>query len=268
MDEQLRHIIQHLYGEDPPVPVEELLRDDDLRAEYEALRDVKQRLDQRPPVHPPSEVVNRVLAAAAEASSSPLDTTSDAPRERTDRAPRPHAASRRRTWQALAVTLVVIIGVGIVFTQIEGTMMPSTADEMASPAVVDDARQAENRAAMKAEQASPGAPAGAESFVVADSAAPAEAEPAEPAAADDSPFKARVGLAASQSTPDTPTWDESEAVQQLHRRIELLEARSTETAWDDPAVMSLDVLPGRSAPSRLDRGLNTVREQRSRSGGQ
>jgi hypothetical protein len=255
MDDQLRHILQHLYGEDPPVPVEDLLHDDDLRAEFESLREVKQHLDQRPPKRPPAEVVDQVVAASASSRSSNVRT-------RRDRAPKQRAFFRRRPVQALAVTLVVLVGVGVLFTQIDG------GEDMLSSPPPDQAmfdrppRSSAEEAAPPAAAPTPAPSAGAQSLAAADSAAPeAEAE-------SESPFKARVGLAASQDAPDAPTWDESDAVQRLHRRIEMLEARSQETAWDDPAVMSLDVLPGATAPSRLDRGLNTVRERRTSSGGQ
>jgi hypothetical protein len=261
MDDQLRHILQHLYGENPPVPVEDLLRDDDLRAEFESLREVKQTLDQRPPKRPPAEVVDQVVAASASSHSSNVRT-------RRDRPPKQRAFFRRRPVQALAVTLVVLLGLGAFFVLIDGggTVRPGNAllAPPNSPVMSDRSpRGAAEEAAPSGAASSPPMASGRSAIAAADTAAPEDAE-AEP----ESPFKARVGLAASQDAPDAPTWDESDAVQRLHRRIELLEARSPETAWDDPAVMSLDVLPGATAPSRLDRGLNTVRERRTSSGGQ
>jgi hypothetical protein len=261
MDDQLRHILQHLYGEDPPVPVEDMLRDDDLRAEYEALRAVKEQLDERPPKRPPAEVVDRVVAAAS--------TAAPQHRSRTDRPPKARSASRRRTAQtALAVTLVLLISVALLFTQLDGGWSTVGGEEV-SFSTSSDQVLADRSPQSTAEEAAPPAAApapssapGARALASADSVAP-DADGDE-----ESPFKARVGLAASQEAPEAPAWDESDVVQRLHRRIELLEARSAETAWDDPAVMSLDVLPGTTAPSRLDRGLNTVRERRTPTGGQ
>lgn len=251
MDDQLRHILQHLYDEDPPVPVEELLRDEDLRAEYESMRAVKAHLDQRPPRRPSAETVDHVVAAAS-AASRPSGV-----RARRERRPQKRAFFQRRAVQALAVTLVFLVSMGVLFTQIDGGWSSGDQEET----MADQAPRS-----MDEQKASSGAAPPAASRTAAasaDASAPEEAE-VDP----ESPFKARVGLAASQPPPDAPAWDESEAVQRLHRRIELLEARSPETAWDDPAVMSLDVLPGTTAPSRLDRGLNTVRERRAPTGGQ
>ena len=67
MDKKLL-LIQHLYGErEDAEELKELLKDPACRAEYEALRDVKRKLENRAlrrPVTAPESAVDQIIASA------------------------------------------------------------------------------------------------------------------------------------------------------------------------------------------------------------
>lgn len=119
MDDTLR-IIRYLYGEDDaPADVERrLAEDDDLRAEYKALHEVKQHLDQRSPHRPDAAVIDQITEKAAEAASAQR-TAAQAERtgseRRHEREPARSEAGQRRRWgvAAAAALALVVVAVGI-----------------------------------------------------------------------------------------------------------------------------------------------------------
>lgn len=119
MDDTLR-IIRYLYGEDDaPADVERrLAEDDDLRAEYKALHEVKQHLDERSPQRPDAAVIDQVTEKAAEAASARRTATQPGgagSERRHEREPARSAAGQRRRWgvAAAAVLALVVVAVGI-----------------------------------------------------------------------------------------------------------------------------------------------------------
>jgi hypothetical protein len=118
MDDTLR-IIRYLYGEDDaPADVERrLAEDDDLRAEYKALHEVKQHLDERSPQRPDAAVIDQITQKAAEAASAQRTATpakSAGSERRASREPTRSAAGQRRRWgiaAAAALALVVVVGI-------------------------------------------------------------------------------------------------------------------------------------------------------------
>lgn len=112
MDDTLR-LLQYLYGEDVDDPsfVRRLAADDELRREYEQLKDTKEKLDRRPSPQPDPAVVDRVVdAAAGAATRSPA----------ADRPPRSPSRSWTRRLQGASAMLVVLLAVGLGWWQLDG----------------------------------------------------------------------------------------------------------------------------------------------------
>ena len=58
-----------------------------------------------------------------------------------------------------------------------------------------------------------------------------------------------------------PSWDETDELLRVHRRIEMIRARSLDLTWDEAAVMSLDSLPTEpDAASGLEAASTTRRD--------
>lgn len=272
MDKKL-HIIQHLYDEGDSAAVEEALRDAEERLEYDQLRDLKAQLDQRPRPVPDVAVIDRIVALADK-------TALTAPR--TARADRPARSgkSRLRNWSAISLTLAVVIAVGIGIVQMplsDGASQAPMSSELANTAPADVSRDIPEPI-----EAAPSAPAPARQRLAVPLAEEAivaageqrvmtelEETESDMAFLDDAdgaglrPNEAMAGRALAApvlaDSEAVPAWEEGEALVELHRRIELLQARSADDRWDEPAVMSLDVLPTQPGTgSRIDRGLNTV----------
>lgn len=291
MDKKL-HILHHLYGEEHESDLQELLQDEEVRAEYQALGELKNSLDQRPPQRPEASTFDAIVAAAAQDSPAPSAIA------RADRPARPNRSRRFRRISALATTCAVVIVVGVVFIQLNLTTTAPAPSEQAvsmdraengimtegeveanAPARMDTRSAFED---MAAEPASPsdevrsskeasGRTAQSLMAIPAPSALATtrieHVEEKEMDAVATKAFSGIVGEARAGSTvaPDSlPSWDEADKLRDIHRGIELLQARSADDAWDDPAVMSLDVLPTQHESSRRDRGLNTVGTQRTR----
>ncbi len=283
MDEKL-HILQHLYGEvEDPEALRRLLEDDALRREYDALAAVKLELDRRPRARPDPRVLDRVAAAAGPQQAAP-------PGRRQDRAAQPGRTRRRlRLVGAVSTALALVLVVGIGLQQFR-TSTPETALEAPLSAMKDEAAPAPDAdvfpaEAMTAPQPAPPVPAGAggrstlareraetepevEGLAALAGARRADAPPPEaPAPPAEARAAALLDEVALASEPDArknrlgaasvadslPAWDEADALLRVHRRIELLEARSAELNWDDAPVMSLDVLP--AEPEAAPRGL-------------
>lgn len=142
MDDTLR-LIRYLYGED--VDGSELERrlaeDDELRREYERLRDVKQSLDRRPSQRPDSEVVDRVVREARTAA-----VPSSVGGAGSDREPRAPDRSWNRRLQAVTAGLALVLVLGLAWWRLPADpttseSAPQTAQRAIerAPASSDDA---------------------------------------------------------------------------------------------------------------------------------
>lgn len=146
MDNELR-LIQYLYGEEArPEEVEQLLAADDaLRTEYRRLRTVKEQLDHRAPSRPDAAVVDRVVAAAAQAvsSRSTRDASTTDSTSRADRAAVRAPSSRqptRRVLRLVSALAVLLVGVSVGVWQWEGSgVEPETAGETAASTATQSA---------------------------------------------------------------------------------------------------------------------------------
>lgn len=124
MDKKL-HIVRLLYGETERSETRDLLGDESLREEYQALSEVKFYLDQRRGARPDAAVLNQVFAAAR--GEVPVHA------RRPDRAPvaRQAAPRRRLLWVGAALSLVVAAAVVLV--------APWSSTEEAAPTLADRA---------------------------------------------------------------------------------------------------------------------------------
>jgi hypothetical protein len=109
MENRKHEILLHLYGEAPEdSDLRELLRDEELRSEYQALSEVKFRLDHMRPVRPDPAVLDAVMSRAAGAPEAGT-------RRWGDRPPAPRGTSLRRLLVpalSIAAALVVAFGLG------------------------------------------------------------------------------------------------------------------------------------------------------------
>lgn len=117
MDDSLR-IIQHLYDEDVDDPAfsRRVVEDDELRQEYEQLRETKEALDRRSSPSPDSEVVDQIVARAAGAARD-----SARPERAPDRAARPRSREWTRRLQGAGATLAVLLVIGLGWWQLRPT---------------------------------------------------------------------------------------------------------------------------------------------------
>jgi len=202
MDEPLQ-LIQYLYGETSDEEAEaveqRLAEDESLRREYEELRSVKDDLDDRPAQGPDALVVDQIVAAAGEAARIHGDTP-EADRQpvaresvsRTKRGARAGTRSLTRRLQRASAALAVVLAVGVGWWQWAGPGLPGTETSM----------EATTASTPPAQEQTLSSGAAASRF---------------------------DGSAADASA--LPDWDEGDDVVRLHRRIELLQARSTPTQW-------------------------------------
>ena len=279
MDEKL-HIVQHLYGEGgDPAELQRLLEDEALREEYAALSETKRALDQRQRARPDPLVIDRIVAAAATPRAGVI------PGKRQDRRARPRARRYRLAGAlsgVLALALVVSIGLNQYFFQglEQATPAPEAtafdAPEEAEAVMTEGTAMARNNEADDDAGAVAPAPASGpelqETLATAQPTTEEEAEPArrlraaeavldtlaEPGVAEDAALAgvSSVMGAVVRDDETTPTWDEADDLMRVHRRLEMLRARSRELIWDESAVMSLDSLPAQ--PSEALPGLEAA----------
>jgi hypothetical protein len=204
MEAKHLHLLCRLYGEVPPNGLDPE-SDPELAAEWRAWQEVKAWLDARPRPRPDPAIVDRVVAAAAQAARAA---------DRLARArQRPWYA--RKTMAAGLTVLAVLVGIGVY------GLRP-----------VPTARTGQIRAEQVATT-----PQAIELAMVelVRSATPS------------------VALVATKpptaQAPLSLEWDDREAVQQVYRQLQLLEARSAPDAWE-PAL-PLEAWPTRQATPGL-----------------
>ncbi len=256
MDEKL-HILHHLYGEEADrADLRRLLEDEALREEYEVLSEVKSHLDHRKRPRPDPQVIARIVAAAAPPQSGVW------PRKRHDRAARPGRAVRRfRTVGAVSAVLAVLLAVGIGLDQFQ-SFIPSASQTdaaMVAPADPENAEALEFRAVPEETPATAGTRQ-PESLRFEEIRAARPDAPAAPAPAELEAVFLRGDLA-DEADEAIPSWNEADDLLRVHRRIEMIRARSLDLTWDEAAVMSLDSLP--TTPDAAS-GLERASERRTR----
>ncbi len=235
MDETLR-IVHHLYGEDTdPADLRRLLEDEALRQEYEALSEVKFHLDHRKRARPDAQVIDRIVAAAA----TPQHRAT--PHQRHDRAARPGRATRRfRAIGAVSAVLAVVLAVGIGLDPFQSFIPGASQTDavMEAPAAAENAEALEIRVSSEEALATAGARQ-PESLRLVESRA---VQPNTPALAERAK-REDAFLDDARDEITVPSWDETDELLRVHRRIEMIRARSLDLTWDEAAVISLDSLP-------------------------
>jgi len=221
MDKKLQ-ILQYLYEEvEDRSTFRTLLEEDAVGAEYQALSEAKFQLDHQRRSRPDPIVIDRIMAAAAAEGNTPI--TRSRWRDRPALAGR---LSRRNTLRTvgLAMAAVLVVAVGL------WPILP-TAEQAPAPVVADVARPST----------------------------------AKPAPAQEHLFTApATGLqqagVRSSLAEDALSWDEASDVHEVHRRVEMLQARNSSLEWDEPAV-PLEMLPAQGR-QLLQPGLRPARQQR------
>ena len=190
-------LIQHLYGERDTAPWNE--DEEALQKEYDDLRAVKDALSRRDSASPDPEVVDRIVDAARAAGGSAPSDAREAERE--DRAAResPARGTTRLLRRAGAVFAVVLLA-AVGWWQLGS--------------LENDATRSAPPVAVSPESESPSAARAPSGTVAA---------------------QARNETAASAS--ELPDWDEGDDVVRLHRRIEVLNARSTASRWGNGSLL-------------------------------
>lgn len=241
MEKKLQ-ILNHLYGEaSDRAELRELLGDEALNAEYQALSEAKFYLDHRHRARPDEGILDHLVAVAAgevEPGKAPVRRLE--PRQ--DRPPALRLAIRRRSFHALLAAAVVVLAVGIGVWP-----SPSGPADQAAPSVAEEAPL------MDTDEARLGA--GRESLARAE-AEPEAARYADGRRADSAGLTARalVGQAMNEAADAAVgeadesglAWDEAADLRQMHRRIQMLQEGNSDLNWDEAAV-PLEQLPGASS---------------------
>lgn len=200
MDETLR-IVRHLYGEEPDADdFERRLRDTpELARELDSLREVKALLDEKPPQRPNASVVDAIVAEAARATSDSATST---------------PASSDHTSKAA----------------------PAARTDRASRDRAPRDRPATQRSGLSRRLQQAGL-ATALILVAALGLWQFQSTPT------DADSTARISAEMEEQLPpaarDLPDWDEGDDVVRLHRRLEVVNARSASpSSWSSqPAVI-------------------------------
>lgn len=203
MDEPLQ-LLPYLYGElsseEEKAVEERLARDADLRREYEELRAVKADLDERPAsarASPDAATVDRIVEAAADAAQagSAADRPADGAETRADR---PAADRPARPGSHGLPRRLQTVSAALALLLVVGVgwwQWSETASQGSATATSSAATSS------SVQVPAPGADG------------------------------ARAGGDGSSRTASLPEWDEGDEVIQLHRRIEMIQSRSTPSQW-------------------------------------
>lgn len=261
MDKKLQ-LILHLYGEsEDRGELRDLLKDEALNHEYQELSESKFWLDHSTHERPEKDVLDTILAAAAEASAASgvqsvqQDSPSTLRSRNADRAPaeRPVKQRRRLFGPITAVfTLLVTVGIGYQFMQSPATLNGVLMQESLSSTDANAPQKSsdEGFAASAKEEEASFADLDAElQPLVADLATESDASGARSSLGS----SAGSAMIADTSLPD---WnDDLDEVLRFQRRIDMLLEQNKDLGWDEAAV-PLELLPSsRSAnPALLQAG--------------
>ena len=278
MDKKLQ-LIRHLYGEseDRDTPLRDLLQDETLKEEYQELSESKFWLDHTMHERPEEDVLDKIFAAAQQATNASAAAPAPAAsgtkqratrtRQRADRAPVANKPKpRRRLFAPIAGVLMLFATVGIGYQlmfspnaaldqfatqELSNTVAPQSMDKATSSFADSDMMEAE-----EAKKESISNPAAAlPEALVADMQLESES-------------RNEAGLTLSSATiADTslPAWNEDlDEVLRFQRRIDMLLEQNQDLAWDEAAV-PLEMLPaGRPA----NPGVRQAGSRRNPSGNQ
>jgi hypothetical protein len=237
MDRQQKYLLS-LYGESTPPEHSDGSRFED--PDGEALREMKQLLDERPRMSPPDHLVRDVLAMGRyDAAGSTI---------RGDRAP----VTRKRRMPAYAAafssTLVMIaVGLFVFLTPVveePGTTDISVADVLPAPAQTPFPGEPVD------ESASTGSEYEEQRTVPSPSPRPAVRTPR-----NDNGTPVQLASTRPATPPideqllDVLSWDDTREVQQMHHMIDVVQSRGRDIEWDEPAV-PLELLPEARPSSR------------------
>ena len=204
MNETLR-IVRHLYGEEPNADdLEQRLREDPgLAQELDEMREVKAMLDKKSSQRPDASVIDAIVAEAARATSDRTASDASGTDSLADRSPEPRTPRDRPAR--------------------ERPIDEHSADER--PA------QRRSKFSRRLQQASLAA---ALILVAALGVWQFQSQPAD----DTSAVRAQTDQQLERQLPpavrDLPDWDEGDDVVRLHRRLEVVNARSAPSpSWND-----------------------------------
>lgn len=226
MDRKLHDILQ-LYGERPPA-------EGPASDEIAELRYVKERLDERPRVSAPEDVIRNVLYFAAKEDHAP----------RKSQAPARPAHRRERTVFALAGSSAAMLIMALMFLIIGPEPEPVT--EILSVAEVTKAPQPVAEVQKPVEEYLPAA-------VPIQEPEPSNRMP-EIAPTRVRPAPPQIELASMTATTSNPqvvraeiseaglAWDDGQDLRHVHHMINVIQARGDEFEWEEPAV-PLDLMP-------------------------
>ncbi|MEZ4701111.1 MAG: hypothetical protein R2834_12315 [Rhodothermales bacterium] len=248
MDKKLQ-LLAHLYGEaEDAAPLQELLQDSDLKAEYQAMSEAKFWLDHSIAEKPDADVLARIMAAASAGAvgSTVSDTVgSTVP---IDRAPAPRRALglRIRNWSYAATALSVVALVALFLVNRTPTSSfqeaPVAAQSVPLQKLEADGFGLDRDAEPMAEALADEAPAASRSLA-------------------DSGFQ-MAGALAPVTESRQPTWEEADALIQYKSRIDQLLEQSEDLSWDH--VVPLESLQG-AAPTAPPAGLRLNEASSTRS---
>ncbi len=269
MDKKLQ-LIKHLYGEseDHDTPLRDLLQDDALKHEHQELSESKFWLDHTMHERPEQDVLDKIFAAAQQASdAAPPVVPVNLPDRRTRREDRAPVANkpkvRRRLFAPIAgvFMLLATVGIGYQLLLAPEAELNQVASQQLQKAT---APASADRAPAFAESDALGSEEAKESRF--ESTPPAEALLADIQTENERSDNARLTLS-SASVADTslPEWNEDlDDVLRFQRRIDMLLEQNQDLAWDEAAV-PLELLPtGRPA----DAGVRQAGSRRTPSGNQ
>lgn len=226
MDRKL-HDILRLYGESPPA-------EGPASDEVEDLRYVKERLDERPRVSAPEDVIRNVLYFAAKEDRAP----------QLSQAPARPARRRERTVFALAGSSAAMLILALMFLIIGPETEPvaetlSVAEVTKAPLPVTEVEKPVEEYLPAAVPIEEPTPSNRMPEVV-----PTRIRPAPP----------QIELASMTATTQNPqvvraeiseaglAWDDGQDLRRVHHMINVVQSRGDEFEWEEPAV-PLDLMP-------------------------
>ena len=221
-----RKLIRALYGETEPP---EFPPDDPAGREWAAFSEVKAVLDERPRRRPDPTVIDAVVAAAARAP-------------RADRRPVRRARSnRQRIVAGAALALTLMLGVWGLWPPTDPAPRVAVADTEVQP---DLALAPEPSADTRMEEVAvppDPLPPKPKAWLGEDRTEPAEDSRLE--------LARRVEEALREEPPAEYGWDASSELHTLRKQVEILEARSERTRWDEPAMLDA-LIPAGVSPDQ------------------
>jgi hypothetical protein len=237
MDRKQKYLLS-LYGESTPPEHPDGSRFED--PDGEALREMKQLLDERPRMSPPDHLVRDVLAMARYDAAGSTTRRDRAPVARKRRAP-VYAAAFSSMLVLIAVGLFVFLSPVVNET---GTTDISVADVIPAPSHTPF----------------PAEPVGEPARTASEHDEPRSVPSPAQRPVDRTPrYDNSTPVQLASTRPATPpideqlldllSWDDTREFQQVHHMIDVVQSRGRDIEWDEPAV-PLELLPEARPSSR------------------